>query len=174
MDKAKKCQQQYIANVALKVNVKLGGINAILEDSLFKNTRWMFIGGDISMPSPSALRLSPPPPSTAAMAATYDKDCAAYTSVATMQDSTQAKIVNAKAMFRELGDRYAERNNNSPPDRIIYYRDGTSEAEFKQLMEGEVQDLRATFPDAKITVIVSIKRHHTRIFPGGPYGTKLG
>jgi eukaryotic translation initiation factor 2C len=174
MERARKCQPQYIANVALKVNVKLGGVNSTTGEPLFKRSRWMLIGGDISMPNSSALRRNPPPPSVAAMSGTWDKDCTAYTAVATMQDCSEAnRIVYARPMLNELALRYRLKNGNKFPESVIFYRDGTSEGEFGMVIEGEVQDIRNALPGVKITVIISIKRHHTRIFPDG-YGTKLG
>lgn len=173
MDKARKCQPQYIANVALKVNVKLGGVNAITNEQLFKSRRCMLIGGDVSMPSPSALRQNPPPPSIGAMCGTWDKECTAYTSVATIQDCSKAHIVNSRPMLKELVTRYMLKNNDKHPESVIFYRDGTSEGEFGGILESEVQDIRNAMPETKITVILTIKRHHTRIFPE-KYGTKLG
>lgn len=35
----------------------------------------MLIGGDTSMASPSALRQDPPPPITASLCGTWDRDC---------------------------------------------------------------------------------------------------
>ena len=68
-------QPQYLANISMKVNVKLGGKNWTVNQPLFQQSRWMLIGGDVSSPSPSALKLDPPPPSTAALCATIDRDC---------------------------------------------------------------------------------------------------
>ena len=163
IDKARKCQPQYVANIALKVNVKLGGVNAITDEPLFKKSRWMLLGGDISMPNSSALRQNPPPPSVAAISGTWDRECTGYTAVASMQDSSEAnRIVNARPMLNELVSRYRLKNGNKLPQGVIFYRDGTSEGEFGMIIESEVQDIRNALPGAKITVVVSIKRHHTR------------
>ncbi len=40
-------QMQYIANIALKVNVKLGGVNSTVSEPLFRKNRWMMVGGKI-------------------------------------------------------------------------------------------------------------------------------
>ena len=40
-----KGQAQYIANIALKVNVKRGGLNHTVSEPLFRKTRWMMLGG---------------------------------------------------------------------------------------------------------------------------------
>jgi Piwi domain len=56
---------QYCANIALKVNAKLGGINSEIRHPLLSSRRWMMLGADVSHPDPAALRRNPPPPSYA-------------------------------------------------------------------------------------------------------------
>lgn len=52
-------QVQYFANVALKVNMKLGGVNHVLDDA---SQRWllksptMLMGSDVTHPSPGSLK----------------------------------------------------------------------------------------------------------------------
>ncbi len=38
-------QQQYVANIALKVNAKRGGVNSTVSEPLFEKARWMMLGG---------------------------------------------------------------------------------------------------------------------------------
>lgn len=102
---------QYLANIAMKVNVKLGGTNCIAEEPLFKAGRCMLLGGDISHGAPGALRSTNPPPSTAALVATWDRACTAYTAVASVQESLLGMISDVKPMMAELLKRYAEKNN---------------------------------------------------------------
>jgi hypothetical protein len=82
---------QYLANISMKVsnpdssfmitdsqmqvNVKLGGTNCIVPHPFFKQARWMLIGGDTSSGNPSALKRDPPPPTAAALCATWDQYC---------------------------------------------------------------------------------------------------
>jgi eukaryotic translation initiation factor 2C len=179
-DKAFKCQPQYIANNGVKVNVKLGGTNSTIVEPIFKQRRFMLIGGDCSLPSPSALRRDPPPPATVALTATWDKDCTAYTAVASMQPSSTANnIVNATPMFQELLKRYKEKNNGLMPESIIYFRDGASESEFDTIRDSEGKALKALCDPSgtRITIIFAIKRHHTRFFlpqSHEKYGSRLG
>ena len=57
--KIKKSQPQYFANVALKVNMKLGGVNHKLDDN---SSRWlsslptMVVGMDVTHPGPGSVR----------------------------------------------------------------------------------------------------------------------
>ncbi|ELR04129.1 hypothetical protein VC83_02051 [Pseudogymnoascus destructans] len=169
---------QYLANIAMKVNVKLGGTNCIAEEPLFKAGRCMLLGGDISHAAPGALRSVNPPPSTAALVGTWDRECTAYTAVASIQESLLGSIANVKPMMAELLKRYAEKNNGLYPQHIVYYRDGVSESEFQSIKTEEGLKLRELCQElgaqAKITIIVAIKRHHTRFFADRDIASKLG
>ena len=74
LDKARKerGQDQYFSNVALKVNVKLGGVNHLLAP---ESMRWllekktMLVGIDVTHPSPTSLKGTP---SIAAVVASVD------------------------------------------------------------------------------------------------------
>jgi eukaryotic translation initiation factor 2C len=116
----------------------------------------MLIGGDTSLASPSALRRDPPPPTTASLCGTWDRECTAYTSIASMQQSTDANsIVHAGPMFKELLNRYRQKNNGLLPEHIIYYRDGASESEFDTIRDKEGLVLRELCQESgtKITII---------------------
>ena len=65
---------QYFANIALKINLKLGGINHTLRDqrALYDNT--MVIGIDVTHPSPGPTKRTAP--SVAAMVASVDSQVA--------------------------------------------------------------------------------------------------
>jgi len=94
-----------------------------------------------------------------------------------MQQSTNTNtIVHAGAMFKELLTRYKQKNNGLLPEHIIYYRDGASESEFEAIRDNEGRELRRLCQNSgtKITIIVAIKRHHTRFFAEGGLATKLG
>jgi eukaryotic translation initiation factor 2C len=94
-----------------------------------------------------------------------------------MQQSTDTNtIVPAAAMFKELLTRYKQKNNGLLPEHIIYYRDGVSESEFEAIRDNEGRELRRLCQNSgtNITIIVAIKRHHTRFFAEGVLATKLG
>jgi len=64
-----------------------------------------------------------------------------------------------------------EKKANPNPKRIIFYRDGVSEGQFKTVLEDEVPLIKAACaragisPMPKLTVIIVGKRHHVRFFP---------
>jgi len=63
---------------------------------------------------------------------------------------------------------YAESGNK--PARILFYRDGVSESEFKEVVDTEIKAIKAACKkldinyNPPITFIVVQKRHHTRFF----------
>lgn len=64
------------------------------------------------------------------------------------------------------------------PQHIIYYRDGVSESEFQAIKTEEALKMKQLLTKlnqpTKITVIVAIKRHHTRFFQDDKHASKLG
>ncbi len=160
---------QYLGNIAMKVNVKMGGTNWIMEEAFFQTGRCMLIGGDVSHATPGQLRSPIPPPSTAAVVGTWDRECTAYTAVATAQPSTEQLILHCEQMFLELLGRYKQKNDGLLPQHIFYFRDGLSESEFDDIKQKEGKVLldltRSMGAQSQITVIVAVKRHHTRFFP---------
>lgn len=165
--KALKCQAQYIANCSSKVNVKLGGCVSVVDEPVLRRAKTMIIGADLSLPAPSLLRHETPPPATAAMTGSYDDPCTKFTAVVSVQSPTKANLIaNAGPMFRELLERYIEKQTRLP-EQIIYYRDGSSESEFETIKTQEYETLKRLCqemgaPACKVTVILAVKRHHTR------------
>lgn len=127
--KALRGQPQYIANVALKVNVKLGGINSIVHEDRFKERRFMILSADTSHPSPADLRKTPPPPAIASLVASFDPSCVQYTAIAAAQTPTDQMIVDIEPMVEKLLLRYQSKNNGLLPQSILFVRDGLSESQ---------------------------------------------
>ncbi|KAH6915370.1 argonaute-like protein [Coprinopsis sp. MPI-PUGE-AT-0042] len=183
--KAGKCiggNPQYFANVALKLNVKLGGINVIPDPGSFRTLldttdRTMVMGADVIHPSPG----SEGRPSFTAVVANIDKNIAKYVADISVQEARQEIIVDLKDMAKKIIQRYIDAQPNAnprerTPTRIIFYRDGVSEGQFQHVLDLEVAALKDACRDlgveAKITFIVVGKRHHIRFFPGSSTNTK--
>lgn len=154
---------QYLGNVGLKINLKLGGRNSCVKEPLFHKKRFMMVGGDSSHPSPGQLRMNPPPPSFVALTGSYDVDCVQYTAVTSVQPATVELIADIRPMFKELLVRFSQKNEGKFPESIIcklsgthfqqhqltrdYYtdwRDSVGGSSVPALMEEEVKPLRGT------------------------------
>ena len=142
-------QPQYLANIGMKVNVKRGGINAFVADPLFRQSRWMLMGADTSHPSPAQLRMDPPPPTYAAVTASYDQNCCSYTAVGTAQFSKEQLISDFEHLAKELLNRYSAKNRGGYPQRILFYRDGLGESQFNAIMAEEVQGLKGRITESR-------------------------
>ncbi|TFK43467.1 argonaute-like protein [Crucibulum laeve] len=179
--KSSKCfraKPQYYANVSLKINVKLGGINTIPDPASVSvltdpHNPTIVMGADVIHPAPG----SDGRPSFTALVANVDSDTAKYIADSRVQTSRQEMIEELQAMSKHVLSMYmryrevAEKKGagNAAPKRIIFYRDGVSEGQFKQVLAQELPLLRKACDELgikpKITVIVVGKRHHVRFFP---------
>lgn len=159
---------QYLANLAIKINAKLGGSNVELFDKLpcFKDQgHVMFIGADVNHPG-ARDRSSP---SIAAVVATVNWPAAnRYIGKLHGQAHRCEQIVNFVDMCMELVDSYA-RLNRVKPAKIVIFRDGVSEGQFDMVLNKELLLLKQAFEGRDyfptLTLIIAQKRHQTRLFP---------
>lgn len=74
-------------------------------------------------------------------------------------------------MMRERLNLWAKRNSRLPM-KILIYRDGVSESQYKTVLENELPQIREACKEAygpmtqpKLNIVVVGKRHHTRFYP---------
>ncbi|KAJ7904588.1 argonaute-like protein [Mycena olivaceomarginata] len=179
--KSSKCYRakpQYYANVCLKINVKLGGINTIPDPSSVSvltdpHNPTIVMGALVIHPAPG----SDGRPSFTALVANVDSDTAKYIAASRVQTSRVEMIEELEAMshhcltmymrYREMAEKKAA--GTTAPKRMIFYRDGVSEGQFKQVLEQELPLIKKACAslkiNPKITILVVGKRHHVRFFP---------
>ncbi|KAL4311731.1 hypothetical protein GQ457_01G040960 [Hibiscus cannabinus] len=175
---ANKGQDQYLANLALKINAKLGGSNVELNDRLphfHGEGHVMFVGADVNHPGAH----NKTSPSIAAVVATMNwPEANRYVARVRPQFHRKEQILEFGEMCLELVESYA-RLNKAKPEKIVLFRDGVSEGQFDMVLNEELMDLKSVFQKINyfptITLIVAQKRHQTRFFPvgrndGGPNG----
>ncbi|KAF4619813.1 hypothetical protein D9613_005017 [Agrocybe pediades] len=176
--KCRRAKPQYFANVILKINVKLGGINTVPDPSSVSaltdpHMPTIVMGADVIHPAPGAIGK----PSFTSLVGNVDSDSAKYIAESRAQTSRQEMIADLYDMSKSILMNYGSYRHKvekkaqgaSMPKRIIFYRDGVSEGQFKQVLEQELPQLKRACQelqvDAKITVVVVGKRHHVRFFP---------
>merc|ERR1719334_2646887 len=167
--------KQVIANLCLKINSKLGGINHVLAKScrpkLLKRPV-MIMGADVSHPAPETRGVKP---SIAAIVGSVEPKAVQYEVQVRIQDtsaiSNEEVISDMKNIAKTLLLKFFECNDGRKPEKIIMFRDGCSEGQFLAVLAKELvairqacKELEADYEPA-ITFVVVQKRHHTRFFP---------
>jgi eukaryotic translation initiation factor 2C len=162
---------QYFANVALKINLKLGGRNQSLEDNalgLIAQGKTMLVGLDVTHPSPGSKDTAP---SIAAIVASVDRHLGQWPSEIRIQRSRQEMIEGLEDLMISRLKLWAKKNNNSYPDNIIVYRDGVSEGQYNIVLDAELPRIKSAcqrlYPAGKpprVSILIVGKRHHTRFY----------
>ncbi|TDH67242.1 hypothetical protein CCR75_003347 [Bremia lactucae] len=158
---------QYCANVCLKINMKLSGKNSILREPLplVSTAPTIIIGADVEHPrSGMGSR-----PSIASVVASLDRYSAKYVArVAAQKASSDIQLL--PHMLRDLFLAYYQ-STNRKPEHVLYYRDGVSEGQHRDILLTEMRALRKAFKmisdgyNPPVTFIIVNKRHHMRAFP---------
>ncbi|KAI6105779.1 argonaute-like protein [Pisolithus sp. B1] len=177
--KSSKCfraKPQYYANVCLKINVKLGGINTIPDPqsvSILTDPRnpTIVMGADVIHPAPG----SEGRPSFTALVGNVDSDTAKYIATCRVQTSRQEIIEDLGemaqhilGMYMKYRQNFEKKTSNIAPTRLIFFRDGVSEGQFKEVLESGKSACKRLNINPKITMIVVAKRHHVRLFTTNP------
>ncbi|KAJ3121651.1 argonaute 1 [Physocladia obscura] len=162
-------KRQYCANVCLKMNVKLGGMNSFLSNAQlpFVSERPTIVfGADVTHPAPGSASTQ----SIAALVGSMDAQCSRYAAAIRVQKGRQEMIQDLASMVVELLKTFYQ-TCGAKPERICFFRDGVSEGQFHDVLRAEIEAMRvactmleATYRPT-ITYIVVQKRHHARFFP---------
>ncbi|XP_038990444.1 protein argonaute MEL1-like [Phoenix dactylifera] len=177
--------KQYLENVALKINVKAGGRNTVLDDALHNNIPFVtdqptiIYGADVTHPAPGE-----DSPSIAAVVASMDwPEVTKYRGLVSAQEHRKEMIQDLYTVKQDPQKGYVHggmirelllsfyRAVNRKPYRIIFYRDGVSESQFADVLLHEMDAIRKACASLEegylppVTFIVVQKRHHTRLFP---------
>ncbi|KAJ4481136.1 argonaute-like protein [Lentinula aciculospora] len=165
---------QYYGNVALKINMKMGGVNHGLDTKSMRalnQVPTMLVGIDVTHPGPGSIKGTP---SIAAVVASVDAKFAQYSTSMELQESKKEMVTNLASMMVERLKVFSSRNGNRLPARVLVYRDGVSEGQFNTVVSEEMPAIQAAFrkfatPNApynpKLTIVICGKRHHTRFYP---------
>ncbi|CAM9002892.1 unnamed protein product [Rhodiola kirilowii] len=184
---------QYLNNVLLKINAKLGGLNSILcvEHSpslpLISKIPTMILGMDVSHGSPGQSDI----PSIAAVVGSrhwplisrYRASVRTQSPKAEMIESLYKPISDTEddGIIKELLLDFYTSSGKRKPEQIIIFRDGVSESQFTQVLNNELDQIieACKFLDEKwnpkFVFIVAQKNHHTKFFqPGAPENVPPG
>lgn len=171
---------QYFANVALKVNLKFGGQNQLLQPAdlgFVGEGKCMVVGMDVTHPAPGS---SSSAPSVATITASTDAKLGQWPADVSIQypdkDRSSKEIIeNLKELFKSRLILWQEKNK-SLPEELLVYRDGVSEGMYDLVTQKELPQIRAACAELYpatvtkankpyLTIIICGKRHHTRFYP---------
>ncbi|PNS21294.1 Protein argonaute [Sphaceloma murrayae] len=180
--KVMKANDQYVSNVCLKVNAKLGGLTNRAIGPRSKGDNGIFtvptiiVGADVTHPAPKSQGAPADEQlgSIAAITCSMDRlgvkyACGVNTNGYRVEMINEDNFVKLwKPMLREWMQNV---NSGRFPSHLFYFRDGVSEGQFPAVINQEVKAikdiLRSGNPNhgVKICVIIVTKRHHYRFFP---------
>ncbi|MBA0800912.1 hypothetical protein Gohar_011317, partial [Gossypium harknessii] len=159
-----KMSKQYLANVALKINVKVGGRNTVLVDAisrripLVSDRPTIIFGADVTHPHPG----EDSSPSIAAVVASQDwPEITKYAGLVCAQAHRQELI-------QDLFKTWQDPVRGTVSGGMI--KDGVSEGQFYQVLLYELDAIRKACASLEpnyqppVTFVVVQKRHHTRLF----------
>nr|AJA90771.1 Argonaute 4 [Ginkgo biloba] len=183
----KKVNDQYLTNVALKINAKVGGLNSVLTVEATNRIPkisaqpTIIIGMDVSHGSPGHADS----PSIAAVVASREWPLISRYRASVRTQSPKVEMIEAlykpsptgadSGMINELLIDFYKTCKSPPnvarkPMQMIIFRDGVSESQFDQVLNIELQSILKACDHIesgyrpKVTLIVAQKNHHTKLF----------
>ncbi|KAJ3021872.1 argonaute 1 [Thoreauomyces humboldtii] len=162
-------KRQYCANVCLKMNVKLGGMNSYLSNTQlpFVSERpTIIIGADVTHPAPG----SPSNQSIAALVGSMDAQCSRFAAAIRIQRGRSEIIADLASMTTELLKNFYQ-TCGAKPERIVFYRDGVSDGQISNVLAAESAAIAQACTQLDplyaptLTFVLVQKRHHARFFP---------
>ncbi|KAE8723979.1 Protein argonaute 1D [Hibiscus syriacus] len=161
-----KMSKQYLANVVLKINVKVGGRNTVLVDAisrripLVSDRPTIIFGADVTHPHPG----EDSSPSIAAVVASQDwPEITKYAGLVCAQAHRQELI-------QDLFKTWQDPVSTVACLKTLFSWDGVSEGQFYQVLLYELDAIRKACASLEpkyqppVTFVVVQKRHHTRLF----------
>ncbi|KAK1657768.1 ribonuclease H-like domain-containing protein, partial [Colletotrichum godetiae] len=173
------------ANIGLKWNLKNGGTNHVVKDTIdiITSGKAMVVGYDVTHPTNMSNDKSAAP-SLVGMVASVDKDLGQWPAIAWEQPSRQEMLGDEfTEKFRPRLLLWRQRNQNRLPEFIIIYRDGVSEGPFTQVLTTELPMIRKACDQLylpkqhpRLSIIVSVKPRpaHYAVLLGEIFREKYG
>jgi len=145
-------------------------------DVLKKETT-MIVGIDVNHPPPDSTKGTP---SISCVVSSVDDRFFQYPASLRLQESRRELVLEELTdMLKERLEFWKSKNGNNLPKRILVFRDGVSEGQYKLVIEQELPCIqraclafstgaKAVPWQPKITIAICTKRHDKREYPGRP------
>eukprot|EP01116_Phalansterium_solitarium_P014865 TRINITY_DN3274_c0_g2_i2.p1 TRINITY_DN3274_c0_g2~~TRINITY_DN3274_c0_g2_i2.p1 ORF type:complete len:705 (+),score=308.89 TRINITY_DN3274_c0_g2_i2:108-2222(+) len=136
---ARKFGDQYLANICLKLNSKLGGMNWKIQGNLVCMTKPTIVfGADVHHPGAGDMAR----PSVASLVGSMDMFASQYYSSITVQDNRVENIQELEGMMRDALVVFYQRNGKRKPDQLFIIRDGVGEGQYEEVARKELQAIQ--------------------------------
>lgn len=175
----KKNSSQYNVNVAMKMNLKMEGVNHSLskEDASLlideaTGLPFMILGADVTHYPEKDQN------SIASLVASFDSKFGQFPGDYMLQSEPgEEMIAGIGSLLRDRLVLYQKHNGGKLPPKILFYRDGVSESQFSQVVKIEIKSLKDALKkigpglnkgqvyNPPITVLAVVKRNHIRFMP---------
>jgi hypothetical protein len=169
-----RANSQYHSNVALKVNLKLGGRNQFLDNSklgILAEGKTMVVGIDVTHPAPGS---SSNAPSVASIIASVDQWLAQWPADLRIQTGREEMVSDLEGLCKSRLRLWMAKHKVYP-ENVLIYRDGVSEGQYNLVLEQELPALRKACEELypatstkqglpRVTIIIVGKRHNTRFY----------
>lgn len=165
-------QGMYMGNLALKFNIKAGGVNHVIEKTMAKplDEKTMLMGIDVTHPSPGSKDGAP---SISCVVASINEKLTQWPGSIRTQTGRQEMVDGLEEMVIERLSLWQKHHKTELPTKIVLYRDGVSEGQYDQVLLRELPSFHKAFTrkygDQKkwppMAIIIVGKRHHTRFYP---------
>ena len=159
------------ANLVLKANLRLGGVNQCLPDDelgYLQHGTTMMVGIDVTHPPLGSMQNAKS--IAAAVANTDNKTFAQWPVSLELQTGRQEIVENLRDMFVKRLKAW-QSINDSLPNRIMVFRDGVSDTQYDEVLNTELKAIKegrdrvyGKQPSELVMIVVG-KRHHTRFYP---------
>lgn len=177
------------ANLAAKINLKVGGVNHAIEPvyNHCEARKTMFVGYDVVHPTGQAGN-EEDTESRVGLVSSIDSHSGQWRACYWTQPGRQeildeqmtAQFVDRLKLYKgsrkgkeKEKEEEKEEEKVKLPESILIYRDGVSEGQYLQVLKQELPLIRTACEQVygdkvakpRITIVVSVKRHATRFFP---------
>ncbi|KAJ3148183.1 hypothetical protein HDU86_007531 [Geranomyces michiganensis] len=159
-----KLSVKYAENVALKVNIKMGGATNFVDRLPAMDKPTLICGADVTHAHAGSAA-----PSVAAVVTSIDSKATKYRTFLSAQASRVEIIQEMERIMGEAIDAF-RLSLKTFPSRIIFFRDGVSSGQFREVRETEIAAIKRALAKRKLeftqlTFVIVQKRHHIRLFP---------
>lgn len=152
-----------VGNLALKFCAKAGGQAWSVDQKHLKliDKDTMVVGIDVTHPSPDSQSKAP---SIAAIVSSYDANLSGWTADVRIQTSRVEMVEGLTELMKGRLDVFRRKNGGKLPTKVMIYRDGVSEGQFKLVLNTEFPSIVKAFEllygaqtkHPKTSIIVSV------------------